>query len=202
MASCRPVLAPEGTMARPTAPVDAIASTSTVGRPRESSTWRAFSAFRVIMIVAFPAREASSLMVELSLQEPEHLVPGSRPSLERLAGQPARQLLPGRIEILDRALAIDAGQKARRRVVDRPGNQGLRPPRARVRSAPGKRPRTGGVRSTIPPPTARRPSAMWICLEHQVAEEEAQVERRRRRRGRIRNRAGSSRRSAPGCSWG
>jgi hypothetical protein len=75
------------------------------------------------MILAFPAREASSLKVELLLQEPQHLVPRSRASLKRLEGQPARQLLPGRIEILDGALAIDAGQNARRRVVDRAWRQ-------------------------------------------------------------------------------
>src|SRR5208337_341920 len=131
-ASWQPVLAPEGTMARPMAPVDAIASTSTVGRPRESSTCRALSFLRVIMILAFPARVTSSLMVELSLQRPQHLVPRSRLSLQRHEGQPARQLLPGRIEILDGTLAIDAGQNARRRVVDRAWDQALRPPRARA----------------------------------------------------------------------
>src|SRR5208337_987014 len=112
-------------MARPMAPVDAIASTSTVGRPRESSTCRALSSLRVIMILAFPARGISSLMVDLSLQEPQHLVPRPRVSLKRLEAQPARQLLSGRIEILDGALAIDAGKNARRRVADRAGDQAL-----------------------------------------------------------------------------
>ncbi|CAB4600671.1 unannotated protein [freshwater metagenome] len=39
-ASCSPVDAPEGTMARPVAPVSSSTSTSTVGLPRESKTSR------------------------------------------------------------------------------------------------------------------------------------------------------------------
>ena len=84
------------------------------------------------MIAAFPAREISSFLVELSLQQAQHLVPGSWLTSNRLKGQPARQLLPGRVEVLDGALAIDAGKNACRRVLDRAGNQALRPPRARA----------------------------------------------------------------------
>ena len=39
-ASCTPVDAPDGTIARPNAPDSSRTSTSTVGLPRESSTWR------------------------------------------------------------------------------------------------------------------------------------------------------------------
>ncbi len=46
-ASCWPVLAPDGTIARPDSPAEVVASTSTVGRPRESSTSRAASVIRV-----------------------------------------------------------------------------------------------------------------------------------------------------------
>src|SRR6185369_12975951 len=42
-ASAAPVDAPEGTLARPNAPPSSHASTSTVGRPRESRIWRARS---------------------------------------------------------------------------------------------------------------------------------------------------------------
>ena len=52
-ASCRPVLAPEGTIAQPTSPFDAATSTSTVGRPKESSTSRAFKLITVSTIGPF-----------------------------------------------------------------------------------------------------------------------------------------------------
>src|SRR3974390_1185258 len=39
-ASCSPVEAPEGTIARPEAPDSRLTSASTVGLPRESRTWR------------------------------------------------------------------------------------------------------------------------------------------------------------------
>ena len=42
-ASCTPVDAPEGTAARPTAPDSSSTSTSTVGLPRESRIWRAWT---------------------------------------------------------------------------------------------------------------------------------------------------------------
>ena len=103
------MLAPEGTIARPTAPVEAIASTSTVGRPRESSTWRAFSAFKVAM--RFLLSIASSRTVA-------QIIPGRRLGSKRLAGErPRRRLTPG-VEVLDRALAVDPRQAASRRVQD------------------------------------------------------------------------------------
>ena len=43
-ASCSPVEAPEGTAARPVAPERRATSTSTVGLPRESRIWRAWTA--------------------------------------------------------------------------------------------------------------------------------------------------------------
>src|SRR6266481_8341457 len=47
-ASCSPVEAPEGTAARPSAPPSRRTSASTVGLPRESMTWRAWT--RVIFV--------------------------------------------------------------------------------------------------------------------------------------------------------
>src|SRR6516162_8090841 len=47
-ASCSPVEAPEGTIARPVAPDSRTTSASTVGLPRESRTWRA--RMRVILV--------------------------------------------------------------------------------------------------------------------------------------------------------
>src|SRR6476659_8361587 len=43
-ASCSPVLAPLGTMALPLAPPASVTTASTVGLPRESMTWRAWTA--------------------------------------------------------------------------------------------------------------------------------------------------------------
>src|SRR5436190_18840788 len=43
-ASCSPVLAPLGTMALPLAPPANVTTASTVGLPRESMTWRAWTA--------------------------------------------------------------------------------------------------------------------------------------------------------------
>ena len=40
VASNSPVEAPDGTAARPVAPVSSVTSTSTVGFPRESRIWR------------------------------------------------------------------------------------------------------------------------------------------------------------------
>src|SRR5256885_7437187 len=49
MASCSPVLAPEGTAARPTAPPAKITSASTVGFPRESRICRAWISTMVLI---------------------------------------------------------------------------------------------------------------------------------------------------------
>src|ERR1700674_3284902 len=54
-ASCSPVEAPEGTAARPSAPPSRITSASTVGLPRESMTWRAWTlTILVDMVVCSP----------------------------------------------------------------------------------------------------------------------------------------------------
>ena len=51
MASFLPVDAPEGTAARPSAPLSSVTSTSTVGFPRESKICRALIS-RITLIVA------------------------------------------------------------------------------------------------------------------------------------------------------
>src|SRR3989441_8966514 len=54
-ASCSPVEAPDGTAARPNAPPSRMTSASTVGLPRESMTWRAWTlAILVDMVVYSP----------------------------------------------------------------------------------------------------------------------------------------------------
>ena len=56
-ASCSPVEAPEGTVARPNAPDARRTSTSTVGLPRESRTWRPWTdAIVLIRSLPSPAR--------------------------------------------------------------------------------------------------------------------------------------------------
>ena len=55
-ASCTPVDAPEGTMARPNAPEPRRTSTSTVGLPRESRTWRPRTSVIVVMQAPLPGR--------------------------------------------------------------------------------------------------------------------------------------------------
>ena len=70
-----------------------------------------------------------------------------------------RQLLPGRNEILDGALAIDAGQNARRHVVDRAWRQALRSPRAR----------SDPLQVSVPEPEGqihKPPSSAWRTFGH------------------------------------
>src|SRR5712691_11017201 len=56
-ASCSPVEAPEGTAARPSTPPSRMMSASTVGLPRESMTWRAWTlAILVDIVVSSPER--------------------------------------------------------------------------------------------------------------------------------------------------
>src|SRR5258706_14308843 len=72
-ASCAPVDAPDGTMARPKAPSARVISASTVGFPRESSTSRArTSAIRVIAaIVAASACAASQRALRPVSNDPD-----------------------------------------------------------------------------------------------------------------------------------
>ncbi len=98
----------EGTMARPIAPVEAIASTSTVGRPRESSTCRAFSPLSVIIPFAFHGRETPSRSAEVFEQDFRFLarrlraLPGRSPRGVRfqschsiLVGYDSNRAIPG-----------------------------------------------------------------------------------------------------------
>src|SRR5215468_12485183 len=56
-ASCSPVEAPEGTIARPKAPDSRSTSASTVGLPRESRIWRAWTRIILLdMMVMAPER--------------------------------------------------------------------------------------------------------------------------------------------------
>ena len=59
-ASCSPVDAPDGTSARPSAPESSTTSTSTVGFPRESKSWRAWTRPIALIVEALPWRARST----------------------------------------------------------------------------------------------------------------------------------------------
>ena len=100
---------PRGHDRPPDRPVEAIASTSTVGRPRESSTWRALSPSRSACRLSSPSLQPNDL-------DAEH--PMSAARSKSLAGERARDGPGLGVEVFDRALAVDAGQAAGRRVQD------------------------------------------------------------------------------------
>ena len=191
-ASCRPVLAPEGTIARPTAPVEAIASTSTVGRPRESSTWRAFSAFKVVM--PFPCRSRFRGPCSRSSH-----VAGS--VAKCLAAERPRDRLTAGVEIFDRALAVDPGQAAGRRVQD--GSTDQLGPRGRVDASPIQ---IGAPEKRSQPGVSRGQAAIVAArtdrLEQKMAQEEPEVERRVARVGALEVEQDQAAASARGCSSG
>jgi hypothetical protein len=60
MASFSPVEAPDGTAARPCAPLSRSTSTSTVGLPRESMICRAFTFLIPLMLVSPPDTQTES----------------------------------------------------------------------------------------------------------------------------------------------
>src|SRR5205085_7607497 len=60
MASCSPVEAPDGTAARPKAPLASLTSTSTVGLPRESMISRAVMAVMVVFMRGKGRRRGTS----------------------------------------------------------------------------------------------------------------------------------------------
>src|SRR5256714_120976 len=69
-ASCSPVEAPEGTAARPSAPPARRTSASTVGLPRESMTWRAWTlAILVDMLVWSPRTRCESMILQKIARE-------------------------------------------------------------------------------------------------------------------------------------
>jgi hypothetical protein len=51
IASCAPVEAPDGTAARPMLPSSRVTSTSTVGLPRLSRIWRAWTSTIAVMLI-------------------------------------------------------------------------------------------------------------------------------------------------------
>src|SRR6266853_6122876 len=69
-ASCSPVEAPEGTAARPSAPPSRMTSASTVGLPRESMSWRAWTlAILVDMLVWSPRTRYESMNLQKIARE-------------------------------------------------------------------------------------------------------------------------------------
>src|SRR3989440_10626968 len=69
-ASCSPVEAPEGTAARPSAPPARRTSASTVGLPRESMTWRAWTlAILGDMLVWSPRARCESMILQKIARE-------------------------------------------------------------------------------------------------------------------------------------
>src|SRR5947207_461530 len=102
-ASCAPVDAPEGTIARPKAPSARVTSASTVGFPRESSTSRArISAMRVI--VRNRSSEAGGFCAALR-RSSDALQLCAQVALQRLPDRRHAHLVPHHVSLdLDRPL--------------------------------------------------------------------------------------------------
>src|SRR2546430_16677597 len=68
-ASCSPVEAPEGTAARPSAPPSRTTSASTVGLPRESMIWRAWTLTVFVDMTACSPRTSESIILQKNAAE-------------------------------------------------------------------------------------------------------------------------------------
>src|SRR5438105_11030196 len=68
-ASCSPVEAPEGTAARPSAPPSRTTSASTVGLPRESMIWRAWTLTMFVDMTACSTRTCESIILQKNAAE-------------------------------------------------------------------------------------------------------------------------------------
>src|SRR4051794_12384945 len=96
VASNSPVEAPDGTAARPVAPERSASSTSTVGLPRESRIWRAWTRSMALMVVSVLFLEAG-LRVVADLGARAEVVPARAVGLrEPLGGLDARAKPIGR----------------------------------------------------------------------------------------------------------
>src|SRR5712692_8124256 len=100
MASALPVEAPEGTIPRPKAPSSSCTSTSTVGLPRESRTWRA----RIWPICGMLDQCAPLEYLKYPFQSARRF---AEDSFGGLSDPPLRFLVA---DVLDGRLAVDARQ--------------------------------------------------------------------------------------------
>ena len=185
---------PRGDDRPPDGPVEAIASTSTVGRPRESSTWRAFSAFNVAMSIP-PADRIVENIAQNRPMSPARSASASRANDRAMAWPRASRYSTGLLPSTRARQHAAACRMARRTS-------------SAIRSGPSASSIEIGVperaesarRSTER--AEDRSTVARIVLEQEMAQEEAEVEGRVAGVAHIRSRAGSGRRSAPGCSWG
>src|SRR5439155_26804741 len=114
-ASCRPVLAPDGTMARPKPPPWQWTSTSTVGLPRLSNTSRAWTR----AIESGFAITTSAERGETGLGANQYIFPAREAFLKDAPGEPAHRFAFRLLrQVIDGTGAVNAREGTDREVLD------------------------------------------------------------------------------------